>query len=78
MLETTQISNNRKDANCKGRLARCIALPVSRFLRLKRSVSLMVSGGEIVCGTYQSPILLQWRKPTSGERALRATLVRFR
>jgi len=48
-------------------LARAMAVPAERFLRMKRSVSLLVSdrdtpgAGGIVEGTYQSPILVQWR-----------------
>jgi hypothetical protein len=62
-------------------LSRFLALPASRFLRLKRSVSLLVSAasrtGPVVFGTYQSPILIQWRRPEGQQRTLRATLVRF-
>ena len=51
-------------------LARAIALPAARFLRMKRSVSLLVSDrgsagrGAIIDGTYQSPILVQWNRAT--------------
>ena len=63
-------------------LARLIALPASRLLSVRRSVSLLVSdgdngAGEIVKGTYQSPILMQWRKPASDRRRLKASLVNF-
>ncbi len=53
-------------------LARTLEAPASRFLRMRRSVDLVVSDskqpglGAIVEGTYQSPILLQWR-PAPGE-----------
>ena len=49
-------------------LSRAIAMPAARFLRMKRSVSLLVSDrdvagqGAIVEGTYQSPILVQWHR----------------
>ncbi|MDX1630371.1 MAG: hypothetical protein R3234_00780 [Thermoanaerobaculia bacterium] len=60
-------------------LARVLALPASRFLRMKRGVSLLVSGDAasepIVCGTYQSPILVQWKRPRSQVRELEARLV---
>lgn len=60
-------------------LARVLALPASRFLRMKRGVSLLVSSDAapdpIVCGTYQSPILVQWKRPRRGVRELRARLV---
>lgn len=57
--------------------------PASRFLRMKRHVSLPVSDrdqpgrGRIVQGTYQSPILVQWRRPENGIRKVVATFVRF-
>ena len=49
-------------------LSQAIAMPAARFLRMKRSVSLLVSdrqspgAGAIVEGTYQSPILVQWHR----------------
>ena len=64
-------------------LARAIAMPASRFLRMKRSVSLLVSDrqtagrGAIVEGTYQSPILVQWHRGARQSRALDVTLTRF-
>jgi thiamine phosphate synthase YjbQ (UPF0047 family) len=64
-------------------LSRAIAMPASRFLRMKRSVSLLVSDrgmpgrGAIVEGTYQSPILVQWQRGTRRARALDVTLTRF-
>jgi thiamine phosphate synthase YjbQ (UPF0047 family) len=63
--------------------ARAIALPAERFLRMKRSVSLFVSDtestgrGTIVEGTYQSPILVQWRQTQRRARQLDVTLTRF-
>src|SRR6476661_6840329 len=64
-------------------LSRAIAMPASRFLRMKRSVSLLVSdravsgSGAIVEGTYQSPILVQWHREPLQARALDVTLTRF-
>jgi thiamine phosphate synthase YjbQ (UPF0047 family) len=64
-------------------LSRAIAMPASRFLRMKRSVSLLVSdrhstgAGAIVEGTYQSPILVQWHRGPRQSRALDVTLTRF-
>jgi len=63
-------------------LARAIAMPASRFLRMKRSVSLFVSDrqsdrGTIVEGTYQSPILVQWHRGHRQSRVLDVTLTRF-
>jgi len=64
-------------------LSRAIAMPASRFLRMKRSVSLLVSDstspgtGAIVEGTYQSPILVQWHRGQRQSRVLDVTLTRF-
>lgn len=56
--------------------------PASRFLGMKRHVSLLVSDrgaehGSIVHGTYQSPILVQWRRAEAKTRYVDATFVRF-
>ena len=65
-------------------LARFMAYPADRFLRLKRSLSLLVSDradagrGAIVQGTYQSPILVQWHKSERGARAVDVTLTELR
>lgn len=62
---------------------RFMAYPASRFLRLKRSVTLLVSDAEdsgrgtIVGGIYQSPILVQWGRAASQTRRLRVALYRF-
>lgn len=62
---------------------KCFAVPAERFLRMKRSVNLLVTEdpmngeGTIVQGRYQSPILVQWRKSESQARRLRVTLTRF-
>ena len=64
-------------------LSRAIAMPAARFLRMKRSVSLLVSdqqsagAGTIVEGTYQSPILVQWHRAPRPARVLDVTLTRF-
>jgi thiamine phosphate synthase YjbQ (UPF0047 family) len=64
-------------------LAQAIAMPAARFLRMKRSVSLLVSDrqtpgtGGIVEGTYQSPILVQWHRGARRVRTLDVTLTRF-
>src|SRR5512141_267499 len=61
-------------------VSRAIGMPASRFLRMKRSVSLLVSDtnpsgkGAIVEGTYQSPILVQWHRGQRQSRALDVTL----
>src|SRR6476619_2295394 len=64
-------------------LSRAIAMPASRFLSMKRSVSLLVSDrgetdqGRIVEGTYQSPILVQWDRGLRRARTLDVTVTRF-
>ena len=62
-------------------MARVVSVPAERFLRLRRNISLFVSqkatNGPLVCGTYQSPILLQWQRAASEQRRLKATLVKF-
>ena len=64
-------------------LSRAIAMPAARFLRMKRSVSLLVSDrdesgqGKIIEGTYQSPILVQWHRGNRRARVLDVTITRF-
>jgi hypothetical protein len=64
-------------------VAKLLAVPASRFLRMKRSVSLLVSDretpgrGAIVVGTYQSPILVQWQKAQGCTRWLEAVVTRL-
>ncbi len=60
-----------------------LAYPASRFLRMKRSISLLVNDrdesgrGSIVEGIYQSPILVQWGKAQPQIRRLRAEITHF-
>lgn len=64
-------------------VARALAVPASRFLRMHRSVNLLVSDkrnpgrGTVVVGTYQAPILIQWRPAESDVREVNAVLTRF-
>ena len=64
-------------------LSRTLAVPAARFLRMKRSVSLLVSEGQnggragLVEGTYQSTILVQWHRAPRPTRLIDATLTRF-
>ncbi len=64
-------------------MAKAMAVPAERLLRIKRSVNLLVSDsaspghGAIVQGTYQSPILVQWRQAHGGVRYLDVTLARL-
>ena len=62
---------------------KCLAVPAERFLRMKRSVSLLVTEdesngtGTIEQGRYQSPILVQWRESSPQARRIRVHLTRF-
>jgi thiamine phosphate synthase YjbQ (UPF0047 family) len=60
-------------------LARTMAVPANRLLRMKRSVSLLVSDegtgqGSLVEGTYQSTILVQWQRAPERARTIDVTL----
>jgi hypothetical protein len=64
-------------------LARTLAVPASRFLRMQRTVDLLVSDtgsggrGAIVQGTYQAPILVQWKPAPGASRTIDVSLSRF-
>ena len=64
-------------------LDKFLSVPASRFLRMKRGISLLVSDptdqgyGQVVQGVYQSPILVQWRKSEAGARRLKIAYARF-
>lgn len=64
-------------------LARALSVPASRFLHMKRSVDLRVSDartpgqGAVVEGTFQTPILVQWRSAPRGARAVTIRLSSF-
>jgi hypothetical protein len=64
-------------------VARAMAVPAERFLRMKRTVNLLVSDsqspghGTIVQGMYQSPILVQWRRSMKRSRTIDITLSRL-
>jgi len=55
----------------------------SRFIRMRRSVDLPISDagspgeGRLVQGTYQVPILVQWRPSHRTTRQITLTLSRF-
>ena len=72
-----------RESRVENVLSKAIAMPASRFLRMKRSVSLLVSDrgetdqGRIVEGTYQSPILVQWDRGLRRARTLDVTVTRF-
>jgi hypothetical protein len=64
-------------------VARTLEVPASRFLRMRRSVDLLVSDsatpgrGRIVEGTYQAPILVQWRPSPEAQRQVNVAISRF-
>jgi hypothetical protein len=64
-------------------LARTLEVPASRFLRMRRSVDLLVSDtqspgrGAVVEGLYQTPILVQWRPARSTVREIDIAVTRF-
>ena len=64
-------------------IARTLEVPASRFMRMRRSVDLLVSDAEtpgrgaITEGTYQTPILVQWRPAHAAARRLEISLTRF-
>jgi len=60
-----------------------VAVPAQRFLRMKRGISLIISdehgdgNSRIITGTYQSPILVQWRKAEKDRRQVEVVFTRF-
>lgn len=64
-------------------LARTLEVSASRFIRMRRSVDLPVSDartpgrGALLEGTYQVPILVQWRPARQTSRDITVTLTRF-
>lgn len=64
-------------------VARSLEAPASRFMRMRRSVDLLVSDsakpgyGALIEGTYQTPILVQWRAAKQPVRKLEVSLSRF-
>jgi hypothetical protein len=64
-------------------LARTLEVGASRFFRMDRGVDLLVSDsrtpgkGNVVEGTYQTPILVQWRPAPQTARHIDIALTRF-
>ncbi len=64
-------------------VARTLEVSASRFIRMRRSVDLPISDagspgeGRLVQGTYQVPILVQWRPSHRTTRQITLTLSRF-
>jgi len=63
-------------------VARTLAVPAARFFRMRRSISLLVSQDastpQIVEGTYQSPILVQWQHAPAQSRVINVSLTELR
>jgi len=63
-------------------VARTLAVPAARFFRMRRSISLFVSqeagNTQIVEGTYQSPILVQWQHAPTQSRVINVSLTELR
>ena len=63
--------------------SRFFGAPASRFLRMKRSVNVLVTNGNstqrghLAQGPFQSPILVLWRQAKNRMRHIDITLVRF-
>jgi hypothetical protein len=79
LVDTIGLSSSRLERL----LARALELPASRLLRMKRGVNLLVSDqdrpghGRLVEGTFQAPILVQWRAASCGVRRVDLVLSRF-
>ena len=64
-------------------IARSLEAPASRFMRMRRSIDLLISDsavsgrGALVEGTYQTPILVQWRSARRASRRIEVALTRF-
>jgi hypothetical protein len=64
-------------------IARSLEAPASRFMRMRRQIDLLVSDstqpgrGALVGGTYQTPILVQWRSAKGATRKVEVALTRF-
>lgn len=88
--DLVHIFNELMDALQVGRsiiekvVSRVVSVPASRFLGIKRNVSLFVSNGNgtgngrVVQGTYQSPILIQWQRAPQSTRYVNVTITRFK
>jgi thiamine phosphate synthase YjbQ (UPF0047 family) len=62
-------------------VARLLAAPARRFLRLRRHASFAITDGparRLLRGVYQSPILVQWRPVPGAVREMAIRIVRFR
>jgi hypothetical protein len=77
------MADGRRRLLTKAPAIRTRTVACARFLRLQRSVSLLVSDcgtagcGHLVQGRFQSPILVQWRPAESRTREIDVSLTRF-
>ena len=80
LMDILRISESRLEQI----LSKFIAFPASRFLRMRRRISLLVSNNQpdeiakIIHGIYQSPILVQWKPVKNQVRNLDLTITRFK
>lgn len=79
LLNTSFDSLGLRNSIFEKLIARTLAVPTSRFFRMKRSASLLVEQGpngktDFVEGTYQSPILVQWQQAPGNTRTLNVIL----
>ena len=64
-------------------VASLVGLQIHRFFRMTRSVNLLISDfetpghGRIVEGTYQCPLLIQWKNPHADHRVIGITVTRL-
>jgi hypothetical protein len=78
------MSERRRRLLANPRAIRTRAITCARFLRLQRSISLLVSDcgtsglGRVVHGRFQSPILVQWGSVECRTREIEVSLTRFR
>ena len=65
-------------------MAKALAYPAEKFLRVKRKVSFIISNNgndrtsEIISGRYQSPILVQWKPSEKLSRSVILTITRYK
>jgi len=65
-------------------MAKALAYPAKKFLRVKRKVSFIISNNgkdrtaEILSGRFQSPILVQWKPAPKLSRSVILTITRYK
>lgn len=82
-LYNTLVKNIKSGQSVIDNVSSYLSTPLSRIFRLKRHINLLISRheetgtGRIAQGTYQSPILLQHKRPNKDVRCLEVTLMNF-